>query len=190
MVGCYLTSLPHKFMRTMAGHPASMGSFEIRRAGVLPPVSLTALIWPELDQWIGRFGPGPSQYKDLAAAGLGGLARFGRIDGAISPELRMEPSGLPASGLPALCGRGLRLYRGRRPAKPVDVVGRRCSGVDRSASHRTNGTRSASSPRATRATRETRTTRRTAAATIRLQTSRSTLQGRPRMEMIADPSSP
>ncbi|KAM4067951.1 centromere DNA-binding protein complex CBF3 subunit [Hirsutella rhossiliensis] len=37
MVGCYLNSLPRKFMRTMAGHPPQAGCFEIRRAGVTPP---------------------------------------------------------------------------------------------------------------------------------------------------------
>ena len=29
MVGCYLNSLPRKFMRIMAGHPPQMGCFEV-----------------------------------------------------------------------------------------------------------------------------------------------------------------
>ena len=44
IVGCYLNSLPRKFMRTMAGHPPQMGCFEIRRAGVMPPEALLSLI--------------------------------------------------------------------------------------------------------------------------------------------------
>jgi hypothetical protein len=70
MTGCYLNSLPRKFMRTMAGHPATMGTFEIHRAGIQPPESLLRMIWPELDQWRGYFGPGPGQINDLAAAGI------------------------------------------------------------------------------------------------------------------------
>ena len=59
MVGCYLNSLPRKFMRTMAGHPAQMGCFEIRRARIPPPDSLLPLIWPDLNRWVGKFGLGP-----------------------------------------------------------------------------------------------------------------------------------
>ncbi|KAM4062505.1 centromere DNA-binding protein complex CBF3 subunit, domain 2 domain-containing protein [Hirsutella rhossiliensis] len=69
MVGCYLNSLPRKFMRTMAGHPPQAGCFEIRRAGVTPPEVLLSMIWPELDRWRGRFGPGTEQENDLAAMG-------------------------------------------------------------------------------------------------------------------------
>ena len=73
MVGCYLNSLPRKFMRTMAGHPPQMGCFEIRRARTPPPDSLLPLIWPGLNKWAGKFGPGPGQVNDLAAAGFTGL---------------------------------------------------------------------------------------------------------------------
>ncbi|KAM4060435.1 centromere DNA-binding protein complex CBF3 subunit, domain 2 domain-containing protein [Hirsutella rhossiliensis] len=69
MVGCYLNSLPRKFMRTMAGHPPQIGYFEIRRAGVAPPEVLLSMIWPGLDRWRGRFGPGIEQENDLAAMG-------------------------------------------------------------------------------------------------------------------------
>ncbi|KAM4067426.1 centromere DNA-binding protein complex CBF3 subunit [Hirsutella rhossiliensis] len=69
MVGCYLNSLPRKFMRTMAGHPPQAGCFEIRRAGVTPPEVLLSMIWPEPDSWRGRFGPGTEQENDLAAMG-------------------------------------------------------------------------------------------------------------------------
>lgn len=73
MIGCYLNSLPRKFMRTMAGHPAQVGGFEIRRSRIPPPDSLLTLIWPDLNQWAERFGPGPEQVNDLAAAGFTGL---------------------------------------------------------------------------------------------------------------------
>jgi hypothetical protein len=73
MVGCYLNSLPREFMRRMAGHPAQMGCFEIRRAIIKPPDELLSLIWPELDRWKDRFGPHPDQLNDLAAMGLTSL---------------------------------------------------------------------------------------------------------------------
>jgi hypothetical protein len=73
MVGCYLTCLPRKFMRIMAGHPPQMGCFEIPRAGVTPPDELLSMIWPELDAWKDRFGPGADQIDDIAALGLTNL---------------------------------------------------------------------------------------------------------------------
>jgi hypothetical protein len=76
MVGCYLNSLPRKFMRTMAGHPPQMGCFEIPRAAVAPPDELLSLIWPELDAWKGRFGPHAGQINDLAAGGLTSLLLY------------------------------------------------------------------------------------------------------------------
>src|SRR5436190_149346 len=87
MVGCYLNSLPRKFMRTMAGHPPQLGCFEVRRAGLTPPDTLLSMIWPELDTWKGRFGPGAGQVHDLAAMGLISLLFYLREvilqDGAI-----------------------------------------------------------------------------------------------------------
>ena len=50
-----------------------MGCFEIRRAQTPPPDSLLQLIWPGLSKWAGKFGPGPGQVNDLAAAGFTGL---------------------------------------------------------------------------------------------------------------------
>jgi hypothetical protein len=70
MTSCYLNSLPRKFMRTMAGHPATIGTFEIYRARTVPPESLLRMVWPELDQWRGRFGPAHGQTHDLVAAGV------------------------------------------------------------------------------------------------------------------------
>ena len=56
MTGCYLTCLPHDFMRRMGGHPAQKGCFEIKQATIKPPDELLALIWPELVNWKDRFG--------------------------------------------------------------------------------------------------------------------------------------
>jgi hypothetical protein len=76
MVGCSLDALPRKFMRIMAGHPAEIGRFEIRRGGITPPDSLLSMIWPELDKWQDRFGPQADQINDLAAMGLVNLLRY------------------------------------------------------------------------------------------------------------------
>jgi hypothetical protein len=73
MVGCYLNSLPRKFMRTMAGHPPQMGCFEVHRAGISPPTELLSMIWPQLDAWKDRFGLQVGQINDLAAMGLTNL---------------------------------------------------------------------------------------------------------------------
>ncbi|KAK4232668.1 transcriptional activator of glycolytic enzymes-domain-containing protein [Achaetomium macrosporum] len=62
----------------MAGHPAQMGCFEIRRARISPPDSLLPLIWPDLNKWTGRLGPEPGQVNDLAAAGFTGLLFYPR----------------------------------------------------------------------------------------------------------------
>jgi len=78
MVGCYLNSLPRKFMRTMAGHPAQIGGFEIRRSRVRAPDSLLTMIWPDLNQWAGKFGPDPGQIQDLAATGFTDLLFYFR----------------------------------------------------------------------------------------------------------------
>ena len=75
MIGCYMNSLPRKFMRTMAGHLPQKGCFEIRRA-IAPPDTLLSKIWPELDDWKGRFGLGPDQINDLAAMGLTNLLLY------------------------------------------------------------------------------------------------------------------
>ena len=57
-------------MRRMGGHPDQKGCFEIRRAAVTPPDELLTLIWPELDNWKGKFGMQAGQIDDLAAGGL------------------------------------------------------------------------------------------------------------------------
>lgn len=71
MVGCYLDALPRKFMRSIAGHPAQMGCFNLPRA-VLPPPALLSMIWPELDQWV----DGAQKPKDLAGTGTVNLLAY------------------------------------------------------------------------------------------------------------------
>jgi hypothetical protein len=71
MVGCYLDALPRKFMRSIAGHPAQMGCFNLPRA-VPPPPALLSMIWPELDQWVG----GARKPKDLAGTGTVNLLAY------------------------------------------------------------------------------------------------------------------
>jgi hypothetical protein len=71
--GCYLNSLPHKFMRVMAGHSAQMGCFKIMRANITPPDELLSMVCSQLNIWKGRFGPQGGQINDLDAAGLTGV---------------------------------------------------------------------------------------------------------------------
>jgi hypothetical protein len=76
MVGCYLNSLPRKFMRSMAGHPLQPGCFEIDRAAVTPPDELLQLIWPELNGLQDYLSLQQGQESDLAAAGLVNLLLY------------------------------------------------------------------------------------------------------------------
>jgi Centromere DNA-binding protein complex CBF3 subunit, domain 2 len=46
MVGCYLNSLPRKFMRIIANHLLQMGCFEVYRVGVALLDELLSMIWP------------------------------------------------------------------------------------------------------------------------------------------------
>ncbi|KAK3896724.1 hypothetical protein C8A05DRAFT_20357, partial [Staphylotrichum tortipilum] len=64
MVGCYLDAFPRKFMRSIAGHPAQMGCFNLLQV-VPPPPALLSMIWPELDQWVDS----AQKPKDLAGTG-------------------------------------------------------------------------------------------------------------------------
>ena len=79
----YLTSLPRKFMRKMAGFPEEAGSFSLPRAEMEPPPELTRQIWPEVDEWLAKmeaFRPGSRhnqvQQMDLAGSGFLQLLRI------------------------------------------------------------------------------------------------------------------
>jgi hypothetical protein len=76
MVGCYLNSLPRKFMRSMAGHPLQPGCFEIDRAAATPPDELLQLIWPELNSVQDHLRLQQGQTSDLAATGLVNLLLY------------------------------------------------------------------------------------------------------------------
>ena len=53
LTNCYLTHLPRKFMRSMAGFAASVqGNFFLPRARVPPPRSLERSVWPFVDEWL------------------------------------------------------------------------------------------------------------------------------------------
>jgi hypothetical protein len=73
MVGCYLNSLPRKFMRSIAGHPSQMGCFNLPRA-IPPPAALLSMIWPELDRWVEAAGG--QLPKDLAGNGTVNLLLY------------------------------------------------------------------------------------------------------------------
>src|SRR5436305_1026944 len=47
----YLTGLPIKFLRTMAGFEARPGSFYLARATHQPPEALLSEVWPWVEEW-------------------------------------------------------------------------------------------------------------------------------------------
>jgi hypothetical protein len=56
LTGSYLTHLPRKFMRSMAGLPPSLqGVFFLPWARILLPHSLEQAIWPCIDEWLAWF---------------------------------------------------------------------------------------------------------------------------------------
>src|SRR5262249_1999012 len=59
LTNCYLTHLPRKFMRSMAGFSASVqGNFFLPRARVVPPRSLEQAVWPFVDESLAWFDSG------------------------------------------------------------------------------------------------------------------------------------
>jgi hypothetical protein len=56
MSNCYLSGLPRKFLRTMAGfNPEDHGNYYIPRATISPPESLVRALWPWVDTWLSWF---------------------------------------------------------------------------------------------------------------------------------------
>jgi hypothetical protein len=51
----YLSCLPRKFMRTIAGFREERGGFYLPRAKVDPPEALQRQIWPEIDGWLQKY---------------------------------------------------------------------------------------------------------------------------------------
>lgn len=56
MSNCYLSGLPRKFLRTLAGfNPEDQGNYYLPRASVDPPESLVRALWPWVDSWLSWF---------------------------------------------------------------------------------------------------------------------------------------
>jgi hypothetical protein len=56
LTNCYLTHLPRKFLRAMAGfNPSIQGNYYLPRAKIQPPESLTHAVWPWVDEWLDWF---------------------------------------------------------------------------------------------------------------------------------------
>ena len=55
MVDAYLSHLPKKFMRRVAGFTSDEGGYFLPRAQVVPPPELLQKIWPWVEEWEERF---------------------------------------------------------------------------------------------------------------------------------------
>ena len=55
MVDAYLSHLPKKFMRRVAGFTSEEGGYFLPRAQVVPPPELLQKIWPWVEEWEERF---------------------------------------------------------------------------------------------------------------------------------------
>ena len=75
---CYLTHLPRKFVRAIAGfEPSVRGNYYLPRAKILPPPSLAGAVWPWVDQWLQWFDenhtPAAASGADSGGFGLASL---------------------------------------------------------------------------------------------------------------------
>lgn len=77
MTSNYLTALPRKFMRAMAGFRIE-GTYHIKRAEVTPPDLLAKEIFPEVDRWL-SFVESRRDRADLAAQGFLRLVSYLKI---------------------------------------------------------------------------------------------------------------
>jgi hypothetical protein len=82
MTGVYLSYLPRKFMRSIAGWPQRGNAYFLPRAQETPDEALCARIWPEVDVWLERmeaYHPDRTDNEvvrlDLAGSGFRGLLR-------------------------------------------------------------------------------------------------------------------
>ena len=67
MVGCYISSLPVDAMKSLAGFPVVANNYFLPRAVVLPPASLQAMAFPQVDLWKQRFERQEGVQEDIAA---------------------------------------------------------------------------------------------------------------------------
>ena len=95
MQGCYLTGLPRKAMRALAGFPTKPGGYHLPRATISPPPSLLTQIWPSIDLDLPKIEQGLDDFeKDLAAQGFCRLLQYLRTvllqDAAILRKLHPD----------------------------------------------------------------------------------------------------
>ncbi|KAL9938962.1 hypothetical protein V8E36_001775 [Tilletia maclaganii] len=95
MQGCYLTGLPRKAMRALAGFPTKPGGYHLPRATISPPPSLITQIWPSIDLDLPKIEQGLDDFeKDLAAQGFCRLLQYLRTvllqDAAILRKLHPD----------------------------------------------------------------------------------------------------
>jgi hypothetical protein len=69
MVVAYLSRLPRKLLRQMAGFLKEEGSYVLPQGDLKPPASLQKLVWPWLQQWLDRIYC-RAEGKGWAAGGL------------------------------------------------------------------------------------------------------------------------
>lgn len=69
MTNAYLTALPVKMLRKLAGYSTKEGSYHLPRATIQPPESLRCQIFPFLDAWEARFQQRAAG-KEAKAGGL------------------------------------------------------------------------------------------------------------------------
>ena len=78
---CYLSNLPRKFVRSIAGFPPTpAGNYYLPRAKIQPPASLRRTLWPWIDEWQTWFSLGslklpstdrtPVSYEHISLAEL------------------------------------------------------------------------------------------------------------------------
>jgi centromere DNA-binding complex CBF3 subunit-like protein len=69
MSNAYLSSLPIKFLRKMAGFSVAGGEYYLGRATVDPPLQLQVMIFPWVEKWELRFR-GVARKQNWAQGGL------------------------------------------------------------------------------------------------------------------------
>ena len=105
---CYLTNIPRKFVRAMAGFDSrTVGNFYLPRAKVAPPRSLEQAVWPWVDDWLQWFesynirDPN-SCFEEPELRQLGELGIQNQL--RRKPGVRLDRDDLAAQGLLRLLG--------------------------------------------------------------------------------------
>ena len=69
MEGCYLTTLPKKAIRALAGFNAGGGGFYLRRDMLMPPAALVNKVFEQAERWEAAFLPKDIE-QDIAGQGF------------------------------------------------------------------------------------------------------------------------